>query len=247
MFPGSEIYMQTGFADRRLSPRARVSQRIRVRPIDPRHPEKICTTSNVSQSGLYFMTATGSYFPGMHVFVTRDVRPDDPASHEEKAIVVRVDSLGSGHVGVAIHRTGSRPKRVLFVCIGNSCRSPMAEAMARHLASDVIDASSAGLAPLGYISPSTCAVLSEIGISSLGQRSKALTAKDVAGVDLLINMAGRPVENIARAPKPVEVWRVTDPFGCDLAVYRSARDEIGRRVTDLAKRLRTSASTHAGR
>ena len=49
------------------------------------------------------MTATGYYFPGMDVFVTRDFRPDDPTNREEKAVVVRVESLGGGHVGVAIH------------------------------------------------------------------------------------------------------------------------------------------------
>jgi protein-tyrosine-phosphatase len=235
--------MQAGFAERRLSTRSKVSQRIRIRPIDPRHPEKICTTANQSQTGLYFMTATGNYFPGMEVFVTRNFQPDDPINREEKAAVVRVESLGSGHVGVAIHHKSLLPKHVLFVCIGNACRSPMAEALARHLAADAIAASSAGLAPLGYVSPPTRAVLAEIGISTAGQKSKQLREKDVAGADLLINMTGRPGENIFHTPTPVEDWNVADPFGCDLAVYRSTRDEIERRVTQLAKRLRASAAT----
>ena len=116
----------------------------------------------------------------------------------------------------------------------------MAEALARHLAPDAIAASSAGLTPLGYVSPSTRAVLAEIGISSAGQESKPLREKDVAGADLLINMTGRP---IFHARTPVEDWQVPDPFGRDLAVYRRTRDEIERRVTELAKRLRASAAT----
>jgi len=49
--------------------------------------------------------------------------------------------------------------KVLFLCIGNACRSQMAEAIARHLAADVIEGSSAGLAPFGDIPVTTIAVL----------------------------------------------------------------------------------------
>jgi arsenate reductase (thioredoxin) len=185
----------------------------------------------------YFMTATGYYVPRMEIFVTRHFRPDDPTSREEKGVVVRVQSLGGGHIGVAIHIGSLLPTRVLFVCVGNSCRSPMAEALARHLAPDAIAASSAGVTPLGYVCRSTRAVLAEIGISIAGQESKPLREKDVAGADLLINMTGG---SVFHGSTPVECWQVADPFGHDLAVYRSTRDEIERRVTDLAKRLRAS-------
>lgn len=94
----------------------------------------------------------------MPVLVAREFRPDGPAPREEQAVVVRVESLGGGHMGVAVHRK-LPPQRVLFVCTGNACRSPMAEALARHFVPDVIAASSAGLAPLGYISSPTVAVL----------------------------------------------------------------------------------------
>jgi arsenate reductase (thioredoxin) len=232
--------MQADSTDRRLSPRSTVSERIRVRSSDPRQAEKICNTSNQSQTGLYFMTATGYFVPRMEVFVTRRFRPHDPASREEKGLVVRVQGLGGGHIGVAIHMESSLATRVLFVCLGNSCRSPMAEALARHLAPDVIAASSAGVTPLGYVSPSTRTVLEEIGISIAGQESKPLNEKDVAGADLLINMTGGPVFH---GSTPVENWQVQDPFGRDLAAYRSTRDEIERRVMELAKRLRASAAT----
>ena len=45
--------------------------------------------------------------------------------------------------------------RVLFVCVGNACRSPMAEAIARYDAADVMEPSSAGLSPLGYLAELT--------------------------------------------------------------------------------------------
>ena len=234
--------MQPGSVERRRSARSKGTEHVRIRPADPRHPEKICIPANLSKTGLFFMTATGNYFTGMNVFVTRDFSPENPRQREESGVVVRVRSLGSGHAGVAILMKPSLPKRVLFVCIGNSCRSPMAEALARHLAPDAIAPSSAGLSPLGYISRPTQTALAEIGISSTGQQSKPLQDNDVASADLLINMAGRSIENLVRPPTRVEQWKVTDPFGCDLAVYRSVRDEIGRRVTELAWRLRGSAA-----
>lgn len=188
------------------------------------------------------MVASGNYFAGMPVLVARDFRRGDPAPHEEKAVVVRVDSLGSGHMGVAIHKRGLRPRCVLFVCVGNACRSPMAEALARHLASDVIAASSAGLAPLGFVSPATVAVLAEIGVSTEGLTSTRLVGQDLGKVDLLINIAGKPLGGIVNAATPVESWSVADPFGLDLTAHRQTRDEIKRRVVDLATRLRALAA-----
>jgi arsenate reductase len=233
--------MREGTGERRLSSRTKAPERVCVRPADPRHAKRTCGVANQSQAGFYFITKLGNYAPGMDVFVTRNYSPNNPAQREEKAVVVRVESLGGGHVGIAIQMGSVLPKRVLFVCIGNSCRSPMAEAIAQHLAPDVIEASSAGLAPLGYISPATRTVLTEIGISSARQQSKALRESDVAQAHLLINMAGRPVEHLFHASTPVEYWDVADPFGNDLASYRRARDEIHRRVTELAKRLRDGA------
>ena len=131
--------------------------------------------------------------------------------------------------------------RVLFVCLGNACRSPMAEALARHLGPEVIEASSAGLVALGYIAGPTQAVLDENGIASQGLVSKSLRTIDLSGIDLVVNLAGRPIEkHLDGRALPVEDWEVGDPFGSDLAVYRRIRDEIERRVVDLIERLRGS-------
>jgi arsenate reductase len=129
--------------------------------------------------------------------------------------------------------------RVLFLCIGNSCRSQMAEAIARHRAADIIEPSSAGLVPFGEIAPPTLKVLDEARISASGQFSKPLRPEDLSSADLLINMSGRPSASLFRdAAPPAEDWDVGDPFGFDLAIYREIRDEIEARVEDLAQRLR---------
>src|ERR1700722_17988052 len=102
--------------------------------------------------------------------------------------------------------------KVLFLCIGNACRSQMAEAIARHKAADVIDASSAGLVPFGEIPNTTIAVLGERGISVEGQSSKPLRSDNMSAVDIVINMTGRPGEAILNEQeKELEDWDVGDP------------------------------------
>jgi arsenate reductase len=129
--------------------------------------------------------------------------------------------------------------KVLFLCIGNACRSQMAEAIARHGASDVIEPSSAGLVPFGEIPMITLAVLSERGISAEGQSSKPLRPEDMSAADIVINMTGRSGATIFRENVPqFEDWDVGDPYGSDLAVYREICDQIELRVDDLARRLR---------
>jgi arsenate reductase len=63
--------------------------------------------------------------------------------------------------------------KVLFLCTGNSCRSQMAEAWARYLKSDVIEAYSAGTEPKG-IDPRAVQAMAEVGIDISGQRSKSV-------------------------------------------------------------------------
>src|SRR5229473_7465932 len=83
-----------------------------------------------------------------------------------------------------------RPGRtkVLFVCVGNACRSPMAEAIARYDAADVIDASSAGVAPLGFIPDLTKRTLTMNGYSADGLTSNKATLEGCNAADIIINM-----------------------------------------------------------
>jgi arsenate reductase (thioredoxin) len=133
-------------------------------------------------------------------------------------------------------------KKVLFLCVGNACRSQMAEAIAKHVGADVIEPSSAGLVAFGEIAGLTRTVLGEHGISVDGQHSKSLRPGTLAVADLIVNMTGRSSSSIFDGPTPpIEDWDVGDPFGFNIAVYRSIRDEIEARVKDLAGRLREKA------
>jgi hypothetical protein len=94
--------------EQRREPRARVSQRLRIRIPDSDHPTEICTAQNLSRSGLYFVTSFTHYLPGMKICVTRNFDPEDHMSTEETANIVRVDSLRGDRKGVAIRVRAAR-------------------------------------------------------------------------------------------------------------------------------------------
>ncbi len=132
----------------------------------------------------------------------------------------------------------AQPLKILFVCIGNSCRSQMAEALARNLAADVIAPSSAGVSPLGHIEPRTRQVLLERGIAIESQYSKGLHDDSIPQPPArIINMSGIPGASLF-PDSAFEDWDVEDPFGDDVATYRRICDDIEARVRDLATRLR---------
>lgn len=133
------------------------------------------------------------------------------------------------------------PQSVLFVCVGNSCRSQMAEALARHLASDVIEPESAGISPLGRIAELTRRVLQERGVSCDGQYSKSVAEACALPFNLIVNMSGLPGRSLFPTANVVD-WDVEDPYGEDLATYCGICDDIEQRVRELADELRRKAA-----
>ncbi|MGB2669631.1 MAG: low molecular weight phosphatase family protein [Candidatus Acidiferrum sp.] len=128
--------------------------------------------------------------------------------------------------------------KVLFVCLGNACRSPMAEAIASRLAEDVIEPSSAGLTPLGRVEPLTIETLVRNGYPAAGLESKPIQFEALRGAGIIVNMSGRPKEIAFDDPAQVEDWLVEDPYGADAELYQRIFEDIERRVAKLADRLR---------
>jgi len=141
----------------------------------------------------------------------------------------------------------ARRTKVLFICLGNSCRSPMAEAVAREIASDVMEVSSAGLAPLGHIMEMTRRALVANGYPAEGLASKPILPQAWDAADLVINMSGRPRDLAFQEFDKVEDWDVDDPYGDDIETYQRIVIEIEGRVRDLARRLRARKTQGARR
>ena len=118
--------------------------------------------------------------------------------------------------------------RILFVCVGNSCRSQMAEGIARsmgHLAN------SAGTHPAGSIATNAVVVLNNRGISTDGMVPKNVNTFSAADYDMVISMGcGVHCPSI-----PLDQdWELEDPVGQALSVYESTADEIERRLKELS-------------
>lgn len=127
--------------------------------------------------------------------------------------------------------------RVLFVCIGNSCRSQMAEAFAKTYGPDVIEAHSAGLAPATSISPLTERVLMEKNVRIHGQFPKPLEAVMRERFDVIVNMSGTRLV-LPGGAKLVE-WPVPDPIGHKEEIFRVVAAQIEGLVMRLVLELRT--------
>lgn len=155
------------------------------------------------------------------------------------------DRKTAGVKGEAADAKLSGPKKILFVCIGNACRSPMAEAFANHLGEGRVRAWSAGLFPIGWIPPETHTVMEERGLSLDGQSSKGLEEVPLAAMDLVVDMAG---DNLS-VPVPagfkgrVIQWDIPDAFSSDLEANRETRDLIEAHVRALLAELEGIADT----
>ncbi|MBE3594946.1 MAG: low molecular weight protein arginine phosphatase [Candidatus Carbobacillus altaicus] len=148
-------------------------------------------------------------------------------------------------------------KRILFVCTGNTCRSPMAEALARrYLGDDQVDVFSAGLFAIEgeNASPEAQLVLEEEGIDLSGHRARILTQEMLDQSDLILTMT-RAHKKMLLSLYPEhgqKVWTlkgwvaslkgeaididnedIPDPFGYDVSVYAKTRDELKTLILDV--------------
>ena len=105
------------------------------------------------------------------------------------------------------------PRRILFVCLGNICRSPLAEGVFRHVAENraatsgfVIDSAGTGAWHVGSRpDPRSVAIASKHGIDISGQHARAVDPTDFEGFDLLLGMDRSNVETLlTRAPAQLQ-------------------------------------------
>jgi arsenate reductase (thioredoxin) len=124
-------------------------------------------------------------------------------------------------------------KYVLFVCTQNAGRSQMAQALFERHGPDDVCAESAGDAPASEVHPVVVEAMREVGIDLTGRRPKKLTLEMQLHADWAITLAcGAQCPYV---PTTVEDWDVEDPAGKSLDEVRAIRDDIERRVVELAR------------
>ncbi len=131
-------------------------------------------------------------------------------------------------------------RSVLFLCVANSARSQMAEALARARFGARVRVQSAGTRP-SQVNPYAIAVMAERGVDMAGQHSKAVSTIDPATVDLVVTLCAEEVCPLFLGAAARLHWPIDDPASADpsssreefLARFRRARDEIDARLHEL--------------
>ena len=121
-------------------------------------------------------------------------------------------------------------KRVLFVCRQNAGRSQMAHAFYERLGGA---GRSAGTAPAAAVHPEVVEAMRERGIDLDGRTPTALEPADAEWADVVVTMGCGDACPVIPGKAYVD-WHLEDPAGAAIDVVRRIRDEIERRVAELA-------------
>ena len=128
------------------------------------------------------------------------------------------------------------PLRILFVCYGNICRSPMAVGIARGEHAGAVLAESAGIAPVGDrpSEESALVVRSLYGLDILDHKPRLVSAAGPGGFDFVIAMDLYVYERLKASGAVPEdklyAWDVEDPLGRGVEAYFAAADKIRDRL-----------------
>lgn len=140
-------------------------------------------------------------------------------------------------------------KRILFVCTGNTCRSPMAEAILRQKLKWAgikgIAVSSAGIGAVDgeKMSPNAFLALKQLGITCYSFRSRRLTEKILSRSDLVITMTETQKKSLSRkdcvytAPEIAGGQEIKDPFGGSQEEYIRVSHELERVCNVLLQKM----------
>jgi len=131
--------------------------------------------------------------------------------------------------------------KILFVCTGNSYRSPVAEALLKKIRED-LESESAGTQPAGIIAPNAKKFLErEDALEKLKRTPEGIDQKNLEEYDLIVAMKQNHKNEILRQypqmEDRIEVWNIDDPiylpYGSDEEVF----EEIKRKVIELAESI----------
>lgn len=130
-------------------------------------------------------------------------------------------------------------KRLLFVCVENSCRSQIAEAFARLHGGDQVEAYSAGSRPSGQVNPKAIESMKEIGYDLREHDSKSLSDLPDVEFDFVATMGCGDECPYVRA-KRREEWQIPDPKNLAPDQFRETRELIEEKVKEVLRQLNLS-------
>ena len=136
--------------------------------------------------------------------------------------------------------SSSSPERVLFVCTGNTCRSVLAEYLARDVFGGTVMFESAGISPqlAADAENAVYTLRKNFNIDASKHQPRDVRSLDLTAYNLIIALEKRAEKVVLEMGAPasrVKVWKIKDPYGDDLTEYDQASFEIKRKIVQLKR------------
>ena len=127
-------------------------------------------------------------------------------------------------------------KKLAFICVHNSCRSQIAEALGKQLAGDVFDSVSAGTEPGPRINPDAVRLMKQVYGIDMEQTQYNKPLDQLPDVDIVVTM-GCNVQCPTMPCSHREDWGLDDPSGREDGVFLAVMARIEEKVLDLKRRI----------
>ena len=127
-------------------------------------------------------------------------------------------------------------KRVAFICVHNSCRSQMAEALGRKLASDAFESFSAGTETKPQINQDAVRLLKQVHGIDMEERQYSKLLAELPPIDIVVTM-GCNVQCPFLPCSHREDWGLEDPSGKEDAAFLFTMERIEEKILDLKRRI----------
>lgn len=132
----------------------------------------------------------------------------------------------------------NKPK-VAFICVHNSCRSQMAEALGKKYGADVFESYSAGTETKPQINQDAVRIIKNLYNIDMNETQKSKLLNDIPEVDIVIKMGCNVVCPYLPA-KHVEDWGLEDPTGKADEEFIKTATIIERKIKELAERIKNN-------
>ncbi|WP_297425271.1 arsenate reductase ArsC [Clostridium sp.] len=127
--------------------------------------------------------------------------------------------------------------KVAFICVHNSCRSQMAEALGKLYGSDVFESYSAGTETKPQINQDAVRIIKDLYNIDMNETQKSKLLSDIPEVDVVVTM-GCNVQCPFLPSKHREDWGLDDPSGKSDEEFKKTANTIEEKIKDLAKRIK---------
>ena len=134
----------------------------------------------------------------------------------------------------------NKKPKVAFICVHNSCRSQMAEALGKHFANDVFESYSAGTERRPVINQDAVRIIKDLYNIDMEETQSSKLLNEIPQVDIVIKMGCNVVCPVVNG-EHIEDWGLDDPSGKEDKAFIYTAKTIEEKVKDLAERIKNNS------